>query len=193
MKSLKRKILRKKSIGCSRYLCLLCHHSGDNNTKKENQFNMWKCNLNFIRFELFSLLFFSSCSSFYTRTYRYGVCLCVILCLPISFWHAHTFAHFRFYYCVADTICHCYPLRIFFNTIQFILHFKLKIVCEWKRTLGQCGSFFLLCVHCFRSDACKSEWINTHENPTSALKHIKMRCDFIRSIFSWKIETNDEK
>lgn len=130
MGSLKRKIL-KNSVGCRRCLCLLCTIQ-DNNTKKEIQFNIWKCNLNFIRFELYSVLFFFSFFCTHTDARALSPYEDVVFC-PISLWQTHTHIPLSILlYCVADTICHCYPLRIFFNIIQFILHFKLKIVQLWS-------------------------------------------------------------
>lgn len=48
---------------------LLCATIEDNDAKKENQFNIWKCNLNFIRFELFSFFVCMCVRLFFIRLY----------------------------------------------------------------------------------------------------------------------------
>lgn len=129
MGSLKRKIL-KNSVGCRRCLCLLCTIQ-DNNTKKEIQFNIWKCNLNFIRFELYSVLFFFS--FFHTHTHTHIRTRALFLRMKMSFSvlslfdrHTHTY-HFRFYYIALLTL-----FVIVIRCVYSLISFSLFCILNWK-------------------------------------------------------------
>lgn len=171
-------------IRCFRlfYVCVcvrVYHIIEDNNNI--NQFNIWKCNLNFIHFELFSFLFLclstsssSMFSYFLNILSSLSVCTCVFLsgfCFICIFSFCCYRCCYYYYYC-------CWILLPFFCFTGALVVILCEFICTHTIHIYSSAPFSLFCIsNCGRkriSNERKAEQNNTNGRGTCTNRHLRL-------------------